>query len=97
MGQTPIPCVNRITDRCKNITLPQTSFAGGKDLLVSAILPSSRFRWPKGKSSFSPAIQQSLGIKKIRAILNNGVMSKTKMIWDVSIPKNLLVLIQFRK
>ena len=26
------PPVNRMTDRCKNITLPQTSFAGGKDL-----------------------------------------------------------------
>ena len=25
------PCVNRITHRCKNITLPQTSFAGGKN------------------------------------------------------------------
>ena len=24
-----LPPVNRITDRCKNITLPQTSFAGG--------------------------------------------------------------------
>ena len=24
------PHVNRMTDRCKNITLPQTSFAGGK-------------------------------------------------------------------
>ena len=30
MGQTPLP-VNSITDRCKNITLPQTSFAGGKN------------------------------------------------------------------
>ena len=24
-----LPPVNRMTDRCKNITLPQTSFAGG--------------------------------------------------------------------
>ena len=24
------PAVNRMADRCKNITLPQTSFAGGK-------------------------------------------------------------------
>ena len=30
--ETPsFPPVNRITDRCKNITLPQTSFAGGKN------------------------------------------------------------------
>ena len=29
MGQTSLP-VNRIMDRCKNITLPQTSFASGK-------------------------------------------------------------------
>ena len=28
-----IPPMNRMTDRCKNITLPQTSFAGGKNLL----------------------------------------------------------------
>ena len=26
------PPVNRMTDRCKNITLPQTSFAGGKNV-----------------------------------------------------------------
>ena len=29
LGQTPSP-VDRMTHRCKNITLPQTSFAGGK-------------------------------------------------------------------
>ena len=28
LRQTPPP-MNRMTDRCKNITLPQTSFAGG--------------------------------------------------------------------
>ena len=27
------PSVNRITDRCKNTTLPQTSFTGGKSCL----------------------------------------------------------------
>ena len=26
-----LPSVNRMTDRCKNITLPQTSFAGGNN------------------------------------------------------------------
>ena len=30
-GADPPPPVNRITDACKNITLPQTSFAGGKN------------------------------------------------------------------
>ena len=30
MGQT-LPTVNRMTDRCKNMTLSQTSFAGGKN------------------------------------------------------------------
>ena len=28
--------VNRMTDRCKNITLPQTSFAGGKNMLYTS-------------------------------------------------------------
>ena len=31
LRQTPSP-VNRMTNRCKNITLPQTSFAGGKNI-----------------------------------------------------------------
>ena len=30
-----LPPVNRMTDRCKNITWPQTSFAGGKNILLS--------------------------------------------------------------
>ena len=30
---TPPPPVNRMTNRCKNMTLPQTSFAGGNYLL----------------------------------------------------------------
>ena len=29
-GCQVLPLVNRMTNRCKNITLPQTSFAGGK-------------------------------------------------------------------
>ena len=32
------PPVNRMTDRCKNITLPQTSFAGGNKVTVVKIL-----------------------------------------------------------
>ena len=30
--QTPPPPMDRMTDTCKNITLPQSSFAGGKNL-----------------------------------------------------------------
>ena len=30
LGRPLSPLVNRMTDRCKNITLPQTSFAGSK-------------------------------------------------------------------
>ena len=33
---TPAP-VNRMTDRCKNITLPQTSFAGGNKIRKNRI------------------------------------------------------------
>ena len=32
-----LPPVNRMTNRCKNITLPQTSFAGGKNLLLLSV------------------------------------------------------------
>ena len=32
--QAPSSPVNRMTDRCKNITLSQTSFAGGKKFIV---------------------------------------------------------------
>ena len=32
------PPVNRITDTCKNITLPQTSFAGGNKSLIADVL-----------------------------------------------------------
>ena len=33
VGQTPSP-VNRMTHRCQNITLPQTSSAGGNHLII---------------------------------------------------------------
>ena len=33
LGYTPL--VNRMTDRCKNITFPQTSFAGSNKALIS--------------------------------------------------------------
>ena len=36
-GADPSP-VNRMTDRCKNITLPQTSFAGGKNVNKTSII-----------------------------------------------------------
>ena len=34
---TPAP-VNRMTNRCKNITLPQTSFVGGKNSSIDSVL-----------------------------------------------------------
>ena len=34
-----IPPVNRMRDRCKNITLPQTSFAGGNDSRFAFLFP----------------------------------------------------------
>ena len=36
-----IPPVNRMTDRCKNITLPQTSFAGGNNITISYYIERS--------------------------------------------------------
>ena len=45
LGYTYSP-VNRITDRCKNITMPQTSFAGGNNVItlktVSIFLPTMK-------------------------------------------------------
>ena len=35
------PPVNRMTNRCKNITLPQTSFAGGKNPFLFTVSKSS--------------------------------------------------------
>ena len=32
--ETPSPAVDRMTDMCKNITLPQTSFAGGNNQIL---------------------------------------------------------------
>ena len=37
------PPVNRMTDRCKNITLPKTSFAGGKNRLYAIVLREPRY------------------------------------------------------
>ena len=37
-GGSPYPPVNRMTNRCKNITLPQTSFAGGKNVTIEKII-----------------------------------------------------------
>ena len=42
VGQIPLLPVNRMTHRCKNITLPQTSFAGGKNsFVIDPVLSSS--------------------------------------------------------
>ena len=38
-GEGACPPVNKMTDACKNITLPQTSFAGGKNLRIRNKLP----------------------------------------------------------
>ena len=47
-AQVPHPPVNRMTDRCKNITLPQTSFAGGNDFVGE-----NRERIPSGEKYIS--------------------------------------------
>ena len=40
-GAGQIPPVNRMTHRCKNITLPKTSFAGD-NIVLSEIRPKNR-------------------------------------------------------
>ena len=35
------PPVNRMTDACENITLPQTSFAGGKNKKILVLKPTA--------------------------------------------------------
>ena len=42
LATTHVPPVNRMTDRCKNITLPQASSAGGNNTLGSAYMSSIR-------------------------------------------------------
>ena len=48
IGQPPLPPVNRMTHRCKNITLPQTSFAPGNERIWTEVLP------PPPKSTTGP-------------------------------------------
>ena len=50
-GVCPIACwdtppVNRVTDRCKNITLSQTSFTGGTNIYCMYICNSTYFPFP---------------------------------------------------
>ena len=49
------PPVNRMTDRCKNITLPQTSFAGGKKFHKVALV-CGRARGCQSDVSVAPFI-----------------------------------------
>ena len=64
----PLPCtppVNRMTDTCKNITLPQTSFAGGNNK-----------RLPKGLTNYSifsivEHVSTNLLISRIKIIMRN--------------------------
>ena len=48
-GTPPHP-MNRMTDRCKNITLPQTSFAGGKNGRTAAVAPEMKQNEVKNRS-----------------------------------------------
>ena len=45
------PPVNRMTDACENITLPQTSFAGGKNRLAFTLSSFSGFVYKKSNLS----------------------------------------------
>ena len=40
-GGEPPPPVNRMTDACKNITVSQTSFAGGKHGATPSLMPEN--------------------------------------------------------
>ena len=52
LRQTPPP-VNRMTNRCKNITLPQTPFAGGNNSLAA---PSFEWTPPPGNPGSATGI-----------------------------------------
>ena len=43
----PLPPVNRMINRCKNITLPQTSFACGNNGLTTTCFKPCCFSWEK--------------------------------------------------
>ena len=57
--------VNRLTDRCKNITLPQTSFAGSNNAAKSLQYPVLKFNI-SGQDGFSIISIYVLLISRIR-------------------------------
>ena len=51
----PLPTPDRMADRCKYITLPQTSFAGGNYIYKPAQVLNAT-----GRASYSPKYQTKL-------------------------------------
>ena len=58
------PHVNRMTNRCKNITLPQTSFAGSKDAILRILKVSLK--------RFLHTCTQAHGLKSLPLFLKIG-------------------------
>ena len=69
---TPPPPVNRMTDRCKNITLPQTSFAGGKHYLpaTTVVGGNKAASFPCGHSFGRPSPVLRSHQKRFSAVSN---------------------------
>ena len=64
----PLPCgcrppVNRMTHRCKNITLPQTSFAGGRKERAKVLSRMARW-WKESNIWSSWAVSQNIEIRE---------------------------------
>ena len=68
------PPVNTVTDRCKNITLPQTSFAGGKNRYkVVDTITELGFIYTERKRNFSLISRKNLKLTSRLRSLSRGV------------------------
>ena len=79
-GADPLPPVNRMTDRCKNITLPQTSFAGGNktvplqliaEIKYNASMDHLSYLHPNRKFGLIPAFFADTFMYRSSGIQNN--------------------------
>ena len=70
-----LPPVNRMTDRCKNITLPQTSFAGGNKVTAVKILQTCCSSDIYVRKDFTSSSQNGCALSGIKRRRNRKIIS----------------------